>query len=172
MAAESSAGAGSGDAGGSAELTGVPAGIPVCDTHFHMWDTTATANPNLGGVGAAIPTYGLDDYQGEMKGTNLVDAVHVEAIVGQAPGGHVLDPLAETRFVQSQFEGAALPHRVVAYAHLGRGDAEDMLRAQADFKQVRGIRMILSHHDTDSSLTWVSDCCSGAVQCRRRGCCT
>lgn len=69
----------------------------------------------------------------------------------------MLDPVAETRYVEAQFAAAgeaALPHRIVAFAQLARADAADVLAAQAAFESVVGIRMIMSHHPTDESLVW------------------
>ena len=53
--------------------------------------------------------------------------VHVEAIVGQKPGGFELDPVAETRTVVAQapqLGGRKLT--IVPFVHLGREDAESV----------------------------------------------
>lgn len=87
-----------------------------------------------------------------------VDCVHVETCVGQEPGGFKLDAQAETARVKAQFEGMSMPYRVVAYAHLGREDVEEQLKAQSEFGCVSGIRMIMNWDDEDSSLRWVTFC--------------
>ncbi len=56
-----------------------------------------------------------------------VSGVHVEAIVGQAPGGHPLDAGGEVDWLASL--GIPFPWRAVAYAHLARPDTEDALKA-------------------------------------------
>jgi hypothetical protein len=51
------------------ELPAFP--FPVCDPHFHLWDTVAHPNPNLGGIVGPIPTYLPADYAAEAAGAGL-----------------------------------------------------------------------------------------------------
>jgi len=61
-------------------------------------------NPNLGLIADSLPVYTLKDHikNIEAGGLKLVSAVHVEATVGQCPGGFPLDPHEETTAVMEQ----------------------------------------------------------------------
>ena len=128
--------------------------LKLCDPHFHLF----RPNPNLG----QVKTYVANDYASDMKQlpTDLkrVSGLHVETVVGQMPGGPVIDSIDETRWVCSQLSDLKEPFGVVAFVHLARPtkivehEIEEHLEIATD--KLRGIRMILNYHPTDPSLTW------------------
>ena len=139
--------------------------IPICDPHFHMWDLVNLPNPNLGAaVDENLPVYIAADYQTDIQtlpsALRLVSRVHVETVVGQMEGGHVVDTIGETRWVCDQLRATATecPFGLVVYVHLARdpGETERVLQAHADVAgdRLRGVRMILNHHPDNPSLTW------------------
>ena len=137
--------------------------IPVCDPHFHLWDIAVRPNPNLGDPDAhPLPQYLADDYLSDMaqlpEPLELRSSVHVETVVGQAPGGFVIDTVGETRFVVDQMASSGHPIGIVGFVHLAR-DTEETATVLAQHEQAagdrfRGVRMILNHHDTNPDLTW------------------
>lgn len=139
--------------------------IPVCDPHFHLWDVHTRPNPNLGeDVAEHLPIYHGNDYRSEMAGLpgtlRIASSVHVETVVGQMEGGHVLDPVAETRWVCDQMEPTETEHPfgVVGYVHLSHNIAETHRQlerhSEAASGRFKGVRMILNHHPTNPDLTW------------------
>lgn len=157
-----------------------PADLPICDPHFHVWDTAATPNANLGGIvdaphpvlGAQAPPLGRytgDAFARDVGALPLAACLHVETVVGQtgSPGDVVLDTVAETRFVAAEARRALTPRGVkfgvVAFVQLARDDAEEVLRRHAEeglaaggFKPslLRGVRMILNYSATEPSQCW------------------
>ena len=135
--------------------------IPLCDPHFHLWDLAERPNPNLGDV---MPAYRAADYSQDMSELppklQRVSGVHVETVVGQVPGGVLVDTVEETRWVRGQLEptSAEQPFGIVAYVHLER----DIAAAERTIEQhlaaakgrLCGVRMILNHHPDNPDLTW------------------
>ncbi|MBT3343845.1 MAG: amidohydrolase family protein [Gemmatimonadetes bacterium] len=135
----------------------------LCDPHFHLWNVHERPNPNLGGaVEEQQPVYLPADYLGDMarlpEPLQLASSVHVETVVGQAPGGAVIDTVGETRFVCEQMEPTGHPMGIVAYVHLARSAEETGKvlddHAAAAGGRLRGVRMILNHHPDNPDLTW------------------
>jgi predicted TIM-barrel fold metal-dependent hydrolase len=102
-----------------------------------------------------IPTYLPAHYDEDARsavGFKFQAAVHVEAIVGQKPGGFVMDPVDETRWIDSlEYQ---VPHTIVAYVHLARDDAGTIIEQHRESKRFVGVRMCMNYHDQDASLTW------------------
>ena len=69
--------------------------LPLCDPHFHLWDVPNRPNPNLGNNS----TYLASDYRRDMDllpaPLQRVSGLHVETVVGQMPGGAVVDSVDE-----------------------------------------------------------------------------
>ena len=144
-----------------------PPPFAICDPHFHVWDTRAAPNPNLGACGTALPVYAIADYVAEATagGLTLDSAVHVETMVGQVDGGFKLDAVAETGRVSADFASPSWwggrPAAIVPFVHLGRDDAAAVLDAHvaasasvSGAPRVVGIRMILSWDDEVPALCW------------------
>lgn len=117
--------------------------IPIVDAHQHFWDlganhypwlTDSPVNFRYGDYSAICRDYGPDDYRRDAAAWNLVGSVHIEAESDPA------DPVAETRWLHGLADAGGLPKAIVAQAWLDREDAADILRAQAGFPLVRGIR--------------------------------
>lgn len=135
-----------------------PFPVPVCDPHFHVWDNSAARNENLGDIARGplgVYTGAAFAAEAAAGGLALCAAVHVETVVGQAPGGFALDTLAETRFVVAQAAALPCPVGVVAYAHLARPDAAWVVAAHAVAARgsLRGVRQIMNW-SADGALTW------------------
>jgi len=135
-----------------------PLPVPVCDPHFHVWDNAACLNKNLGDIATGpLGVYTGAAYAAEAAagGLTLSAAVHVETVVGQAPGGFAIDSVAETRFVVAQGAALPCPVGVVAYVHLARPDAAWAVAAHAVAAggALRGVRQIMNF-SPDGSLTW------------------
>tara|TARA_Y100000588_G_scaffold320966_1_gene351857 strand:- start:5930 stop:6886 length:957 start_codon:yes stop_codon:yes gene_type:complete len=139
--------------------------LPVCDPHFHLWNIHTRPNPSLGdAVEKHLPVYHGEDYRQEVATLpdtlQIASSVHVETVVGQMEGGHVLDTVSETRWVCEQMGPTESEHPfgIVGYVHLAHDSAHtDRLLerhiATADGR-FRGVRMILNHHPTNPDLTW------------------
>lgn len=117
--------------------------IPIVDAHQHFWDLGANRYPWLtdrpvrfryGDYSAICRDYSPDDYRRDTAAWNLIGSVHIEAESDPA------DPVAETRWLHGLAESHGLPKAIVAQAWLDRDDAADVLRAQAGFPLVRGVR--------------------------------
>ncbi|HAA74899.1 TPA: hypothetical protein DCE37_07270 [Candidatus Latescibacteria bacterium] len=137
--------------------------IPVCDPHFHLWNVNERPNPNLGdNAQHPLPVYLASDYLEDMASLpdplHIVSSLHVETVVGQTPGGFAIDTVGETRFVCDQMNDTGHPIGIVAFVHLARdtGETETVLsqHAEAAGGRLRGVRMILNHHDEKPDLTW------------------
>lgn len=144
--------------------TNVPP-IPLCDPHFHLWDLRDRPNPNLGNAdGHPLPSYLASDYLRDVatipSDLQLTYSVHVETVVGQEPGGAQLDSVSETEWVCGQMSPteADLPFFIVAFVHLAQSAKERERELEAHMAaaagRLRGVRMILNHHDDNPALTW------------------
>ena len=85
-----------------------------------------------GGIVADFAQYLPCHYKADMSASpqhRLVAAVHLESIVGQAPGGHTLDPVGETTFVEGLAGDSDAPAKLVLvpYVHLARADTAAVL---------------------------------------------
>ena len=128
---------------GSEEETGKDA-LPVIDAHAHFWDLGKNYYPWLcdpalipfryGDYSAIRHTYLPADYRRDSANFNIAGVVHMEAEHDPA------DPVAETRWLESLADCSGLPSACVCQAWLDRGDAAEVLAAQAAFELVRGIR--------------------------------
>ncbi len=135
----------------------MPPPLPITDPHFHLWDVTALPNPNLGELATVVPSYTLLNYE-EDCGVGVGGSVWIESIVGQAPGGAVLDPVAETRFVLEHLgaEGRKNINLVVFVKLSALPEAQAVLDAHRHVAGDRlvGVRMILNYSAKDPTLTW------------------
>jgi len=109
----------------------------------------------LGGISGPLPVYLPPQYAEDARslaGFSLQAAVHVETVVGQKPGGFVLDTVDETKFVEGS--GLEVPYTIVGFVHLAREDAEAIIKQHLESRRFVGIRMIMNFNEQDESLTW------------------
>jgi predicted TIM-barrel fold metal-dependent hydrolase len=121
---------------------------PIIDAHTHLWDLGMDRHPWLRPSGDFGPpgrfdvlkgkNYLIDDYRGDIAGTDVVASVHVEALWDPADGR-----VNETRWLES-LDGGALASRYVAGVTFGVPGTEDELREQAGFDRVRGVRQVIA----------------------------
>jgi predicted TIM-barrel fold metal-dependent hydrolase len=131
--------------------------IPIVDPHMHLWDLkrirypwlTPPLGPSVAGDLSTIARdYRIDDYLADANGWTVAKVVHVDA------GAHPEEALNETRWLQETSDAKSYPNGIVAFAALDAKDAERVLAAQADHRNVRGIRHILNwHRDPSKSYT-------------------
>lgn len=117
---------------------------PFVDAHQHFWDLGANPYPWL--QGETVPAFRYGDYSAlkrsylpaeferDTRGHAPAATVHVEAEWDRA------DPVAETRWLTQLAQEHGRPSALVAHAALDRGDAAEVLAAQAAFPLVCGIR--------------------------------
>ena len=90
---------------------------------FPPVDVPNRPNPNLGNDS----TYLASDYRSDMDllpaPLQRVSGLHVETVVGQMPGGAVVDSVDETRWVCQWLAPWDQPFGIVAYVHLGRDES-------------------------------------------------
>ncbi len=118
--------------------------IAIVDAHQHFWDLEHNTHPWLrdqpriafryGDYGRICRTYLPDRYRADTAGHNVVKTVHVEA------EWDPWDPLGETRWLRKIKAAYGVPTAVVAQAWLDRDDVAEVLAAEAEFAEVRGIR--------------------------------
>ncbi len=118
--------------------------IPIIDPHLHFWDLDKNYHPWLCDPSSIPFRYGdytvlkrnylPDSYEKDASGFNVVGTVYVEAEWDPK------DPIGETRWVTALANHQGLPSAIVAQAWLEHEDAAEVLRTQATFARVRGIR--------------------------------
>lgn len=118
--------------------------LPIVDAHQHFWDLGRNYHPWLSDAppipfrycdyGALRRDYLPADYRRDTARHRIVGTVHIEAEFDPA------HPVAETDWLADLSAREGLPTVCVAQARLDRGDATEVLAAQAARPMVRGIR--------------------------------
>ncbi len=120
--------------------------MKIVDAHFHLWDLKANYYPWLsdGNRPSVVADYSslrkdylVADLLADMAGLDVIAGVHIQA--EHDPRDHV----RETRWLQGVADAPAsrgFPHAIVANADLAAPDAERVLEAHCEFRNVRGIR--------------------------------
>jgi len=149
--------------------------IKIVDAHHHLWDLN---NKNtsyawlmvdegetfFGDYKAIRKSYLLKDYLEDAKNQNLIKSVHVQA-------EHDDDkPINETAWLQhiADNHSSNLPSAIVAYADFSKNNICEILDAHQEYKNIRGIRQILSYNEEEpkyshasndfmKNLTWVNN---------------
>jgi predicted TIM-barrel fold metal-dependent hydrolase len=123
------------------------------DAHHHVWDLARNRYPWLQDGPPRQRVYGdsaplrrdylLQDYLDDVAPFNVVKSVYLQC--GWDPSDHV----GETRYVQALADAHPIgfPHAIVAHADLDAHDIDEQLRRHCQSPNMRGIRMLLSHHD-------------------------
>jgi predicted TIM-barrel fold metal-dependent hydrolase len=132
--------------------------IPFVDTHFHLhdmrhpelrysWLEPDAVHPRLGNIGTIKSLhYRIEDYLAETRFSNVSKAVHVQAALG------TVNPVNETRWLQSCADRCGYPQGIVGECHLQQRDAAKILEEHLQYPNMRGIRDFgYDHHLTDPS---------------------
>lgn len=139
----------------TAATPGQPYAGPVLDAHFHLWSLAGDHYPWLKPEGQLAGSdafdrlkhdYLLADYRRDVAGEGVVASVHMEAVWDPDD-----DPVAETRWLESLDHSDHLAERYVAAAPFGVDRTEDVLRRQAAYDRVTGIRQIVAWNPDQSS---------------------
>jgi predicted TIM-barrel fold metal-dependent hydrolase len=113
--------------------------LPFVDAHHHLWDVDVLQYPGLAAPSNRLARhYRLDDFLGDASEWRPIKSVHVQAEVDRA---HSLD---ESAWLQRIANARGYPQAIVAYAPLQDPRVGEMLEAQAEHANVRGIRQILN----------------------------
>jgi predicted TIM-barrel fold metal-dependent hydrolase len=117
---------------------------PFIDAHQHFWDLARNPYPWLqdkepiafryGDYSALKRNYLPADLARDTAGFAPVKTVHIEAEWDRA------SPVEETKWLTALSAETGRPTACVAHATLDRGDADEVLAAQASYELVRGIR--------------------------------
>ncbi|WP_164861443.1 amidohydrolase family protein [Microbacterium sp. CPCC 204701] len=121
---------------------------PIIDAHTHLWDLSMGKHPWLAPSGGFGPPgrldqlkgkdYLLEHYRADIDGVGVVASTHVEALWDAASS-----PVEETAWLES-LDGGLLASRYVGGAVFGRADTEEILRAQASYERMRGVRQVIA----------------------------
>lgn len=121
---------------------------PIIDAHTHLWDLSLGKHPWLKPSGGFGPPgrldalkgrdYLLSDYRSDIEGTGVVASAHIEALWDAGAS-----PVEETQWLEEQ-DGDPLASRYVGAAAFGQSDTVDVLRRQAAFDRMRGIRQVIA----------------------------
>jgi predicted TIM-barrel fold metal-dependent hydrolase len=122
-------------------------GGPVVDAHHHLWSLVGDHYPWLmpGGGFAVLPDmdvlrrdYTVTEYLRDVEGQNVVASVHIEALPA--------DPIWETGWLDSLPKDRGVAVRYVAGCPFGTPETERILKEQADFARVVGVRQTIAWH--------------------------
>lgn len=134
--------------------------LPKVDAHHHIWDLDRNRYPWLQEgeprqrvYGDSTPlrrNYLLKDYLADTADQNIVKSVYLQC--GYDPS----DPVGETRYVQevSDADKNGFPHGIVAHADLEADNVKDVLKGHCRYRNMRGVRVLLSWHDTIPAYRW------------------
>ncbi|GAB3600289.1 amidohydrolase family protein [Microbacterium tumbae] len=121
---------------------------PIIDAHTHLWDLSMGKHPWLQPSGGFGPPgrldrlkgkdYLLEHYRSDIAGTGVIGSVHVEALWDAAAS-----PVEETRWLET-LDGGDFASRYVGGIVFGREDTTEILREQASFERMRGVRQVIA----------------------------
>ncbi len=128
----------------SAKISNAPQAVTLIDAHHHLWDLAMARHPWLGdhpeagfflGDYSAIKrNYLPADYLKDCSGHNVLATIHCEAEWDRT------DQVGETRWLSAIQARHGFPNAIVAHAWFHTPNAAEILRQQAAFPSVRGIR--------------------------------
>lgn len=131
------------------------AGLPLVDTHHHLWDLDQfrydwlcpagddEVTAYLGDYRAIRANYLIDELLAEYQSAGISKSVHVEANISQAQRA------AETVWLQKVAETHGFPHAIIAYGDPREPSIGAQLDAHCAAPKMRGIRA----PDVDGLLT-------------------
>jgi predicted TIM-barrel fold metal-dependent hydrolase len=121
---------------------------PLIDAHHHIWRQAdlpwlqGPAVPRIFGSYDGIKRdYPIDEYLQDIAGTGVVKSIYVQA---NWPKDRALDEVA---WVQSVADASGWPHGIVGFVDFLDDGAAALMRAQARFPLMRGVRQQLHWHD-------------------------
>lgn len=122
---------------------------PIIDAHHHLWDLGMDRHPWLRPDGAFGPrgtfdslkghSYTLQDYANDVANEPVLASVHIEALWDPSDS-----PVNETRWLESLDKSGGVAVRYVAGARFQDQDAKAIIREQAQFSRVKGIRQTIA----------------------------
>lgn len=126
----------------------------MIDSHHHLW-IPERRDPDLGygwlrDIGATKPFGDPTPIQRDYEWAEYCDSFTSQALTGSVfvqTDGALPDPVAETAWVQSVFDGTGLVHAIVGLIDLASPSLGDTLTAHAQHRCFRGVRQILSRLD-------------------------
>ena len=104
----------------------------------------------LGDIAPVRRPYGVEDFLGDCRTSNVVKSVHVEFAT------HSADPTEETRRVQAIADRHGYPHGIVGFARLEEPGVREVLEEHARHPNTRGIRQNLNW-DPDPGLRFARE---------------
>lgn len=124
--------------------------IPMIDAHHHIWRQADLAWLNgpmqpriFGDYKSIMRDYPINEFRDDLKDSNVVASVYCQT---NWPKGQDVD---EAAWVQSVADESGWPMAIVGYADLMNPDAADVLKAQSQYANMRGIRMQLHWHEEE-----------------------
>ena len=126
---------------------------PIIDAHTHLWDLSMQRHPWLSAASEVKALGGLEKlrhdilvetFRRDAANQPVVASVHIEALWDPA------DPVEETRWLDTLDKSSGVALRYIAAAPLGTPRGQAILRQQAAFTRVVGIRQVLSFHPTQA----------------------
>jgi len=126
----------------------VPAGVPLLDSHVHLWDIERNRYPwlepdvpvtaLLGDLAPIRRNYLLKDYLIDASRHTVVGLVHVQADYDP------MDPVGETQWLHSELAAGGVPYAIVAATTLEDRNVASQLEAHRDYPNVCGVRQSLN----------------------------
>ncbi len=120
----------------------------IVDAHHHIWRQRdlpwleGPMQPRIFGPYEPIRRdYPIEEYLGDIEGSGVAQSVYVQA--NWAPARAV----DEVAWVQAEADRTGFPHAIVGYADLRDPEVGAVLKAQAQYPLLRGIRMQLHWHE-------------------------
>ena len=107
----------------------------------------------FGDYAAIRKSYLLEDYIEDAKNQNIIKSVHVQA-------EHDDDkPVNETAWLQNLADthSSKLPNAIVAFADFSKNNVTEILDAHQEYKNIRGIRQILSYNKDEPKYTHAAE---------------
>ena len=122
--------------------------MEIIDAHHHIWRQTdlpwllGPTQPRIFGTYDGIKRdYPIEEYLDDVKGSNIVKSVYVQA--NWAPNWFV----DEAAWVQETADRTGWPHAIVAYCDMTQADCRADLDRLAKIPLMRGIRQQLHWHE-------------------------
>lgn len=124
--------------------------IPIIDAHHHIWrqaDQPWLQGPTVprifGEYDAIKRDYPVEEFLDDIAGCGIVKSVYVQTNWAKERA------VEEVAWVQSEADRAGWPHAIVSFVDLQAENAPDVMKAQARFPLMRGVRQQLHWHEKD-----------------------
>lgn len=121
---------------------------PIVDAHHHIWrqqDLAWLQGPSVprifGDYDPIKRDYPIEEFLGDVAGTGVTASIYVQT--NWPKGG----ALAEVEWVSEEAARTGWPHAIVGYADFLDDDVAALLKAQARFPLMRGIRQQIHWHE-------------------------